>query len=405
MTKMVITGNSAVAYGSKLARAEVVAAYPITPQTTIVEKIAEFVGNGEMETQYIKVESEHSAMAACIAAANTGVRTFTATSAHGLALMHELLMWASGARLPVVMANVNRAMGPPWSVWADHQDSIAQRDTGWIQLFSENNQEVLDTILQLFKACEDSEVLLPGLTTLDAFYLSHTYEVVDMPDQELVDEYLPKFDPEYKLDVDDPHGFGSLVMPHTWHMEFRYKIAQAMDMARKKLLEAEKDFEKMFGRSYGGLLDCYKCEDADVVLMAAGTNASTAREAVDDLRAEGKKVGLGRIRFFRPFPYKEVRELVKGPAVLGVSERTFTYGYGGPFFAEVGGAVCNDLAGDERPIFKNYMLGVGGRDVRKKHVIDIFNNMLKIKDHGKLDEEIFWYGLKDADKPESEGGF
>jgi 2-oxoisovalerate ferredoxin oxidoreductase alpha subunit len=404
MTKMVITGNSAVAYGSKLARAEVIAAYPITPQTTIVEKIAEFVGNGELETQYIKVESEHSAMAACIAASQTGVRAFTATSAHGLALMHEVLMWAAGARAPVVMANVNRAMGPPWSVWADHQDSIAQRDTGWIQLFCENNQEVLDTILQLFKACEDNEILLPGLTTLDAFYLSHTYEVVDMPDQELVDEFLPQFNPPYKLDVDDPHGFGSLVMPHTWHMEFRYKIAQAMDKARSKLLEVEKDFEKMFGRSYGGLLDLYRCDGADVVLMAAGTNASTAREAVDDLRNEGKKVGLARIRFFRPFPYEEVRELAKNVDVIGVSERTFTFGYGGPFFAEVGGAIYNSIEGDERPILKNYMLGVGGRDVRKEHIIDIFNNMLKIKEHGQLDDEIVWYGLKDAEKPDSEGG-
>jgi 2-oxoisovalerate ferredoxin oxidoreductase alpha subunit len=405
MTKMVITGNYAVAYGSKLARAEVVAAYPITPQTTIVEKIADFVGNGEMETQYIKVESEHSAMAACIAASTTGVRAFTATSAHGLALMHELLMWAAGARVPVVMANVNRAMGPPWSVWADHQDSIAQRDTGWIQLFSENNQEVLDTILQLFKACENEEVLLPGLTTLDAFYLSHTYEVVDMPDQEMVDEYLPQFNPPYKLDVDDPHGFGSLVMPHTWHMEFRYKIAEAMNTAREKLLEAEKDFEKMFGRSYGGLLDNYRTEDADVVIMAAGTNASTAREAVDDLRNEGKKVGLARIRFFRPFPFEEVRKLAQNVDVIGVSERTYTYGYGGPFFAEVGGAIYNSIDSGERPILKNYMLGVGGRDVQKKHVIDILNNMLKIKEQGKLDQEIMWYGLKDADKPESEGGF
>jgi 2-oxoisovalerate ferredoxin oxidoreductase alpha subunit len=405
MVKMVITGNSSVAYGSKLARAEVVAAYPITPQTTIVEKIADFVGNGVMKTQYIKVESEHSAMAACIAASQTGVRSFTATSAHGLALMHELLMWASYARAPVVMANVNRAMGPPWSVWADHQDSIAQRDTGWIQLYSENNQEVLDTIIQLFKVCEDEEILIPGMTTLDAFYLSHTYEVVDLPDQELVDEYLPKFNPPYKLDVDEPHGFGSLVMPHTWHMEFRYKLALAMDLAREKILQAEKDWEKITGRSYGGLLDLYRTDDADVVLMAAGTNASTAREAVDDLRSEGKKVGLARIRFFRPFPYEQVRELAKTVDVIGVSERTYTFGYGGPFFAEVGGAIFNSLEGDERPIMKNYMLGVGGRDVQKKHIIDILNNMLKIKELGKLDEEIFWYGLKDADHPDAEGGF
>jgi 2-oxoisovalerate ferredoxin oxidoreductase alpha subunit len=401
---MVITGNSAVAYGSKLARAEVVAAYPITPQTTIVEKIADFVGDGEMDTQYIKVESEHSAMAACIAASQAGVRSFTATSAQGLALMHELLMWAAGARTPVVMANVNRAMGPPWSVWADHQDSIAQRDTGWIQLYCENNQEVLDTILQLFKACENQEILLPGMTTLDAFYLSHTYEVVDLPDQELVDEYLPKYDPLYKLDVDEPHGFGSLVMPHTWHMEFKYKIAEAMDKSREVLMKAESDFEKMFGRSYGGLLDLYRTEDADVVLIAAGTNASTAREAVDDLRNDGKKVGLARIRYFRPFPYEQVRELAKNVDVIGVSERTFTFGYGGPFFAEVGGAIYNSLEGDERPIMKNYMLGVGGRDVRKEHVIDILNDMLKLKDRGKLDKEIVWYGLKDADNPDSMGG-
>ena len=175
MTKMVITGNYAVAYGAKISRAEVIAAYPITPQTTIVEKIADFVADGEFDTQYLKVESEHSAMAACIAASNTGARAFTATSAHGLALMHELLIWASAARTPVVMANVNRAMGPPWSVWADHQDSIAQRDTGWIQFYCESSQEVLDTIIQAYKICEDHEILLPVLLTSDAFYLSHTY--------------------------------------------------------------------------------------------------------------------------------------------------------------------------------------------------------------------------------------
>jgi 2-oxoisovalerate ferredoxin oxidoreductase alpha subunit len=393
VVKKVITGNYASSYGAKLARAQVVAAYPITPQTSVVEKIAEFVASGEMEAQYVKVESEHSAMAACITASQTGARTFTATSAHGLTLMHEMLIWASGARTPVVMTNVNRAMAPPWSVWADHLDSVAQRDTGWMQYYCESNQEVLDSIILAYKVSESRDVLLPSFLTLDAFYLSHTYETVDIPDQKEVDEFLPSFDPPYKFDVEDPHLFGSLSFPHQFYMEWRYQIAQSMEKARERILEVEKEFEKMFGRSHGGLLDLYRCEGADVVLIAAGTMASTIREVVDRYRDKGEKVGLARLRVFRPFPVKEVRELAKSVKIIGVLDRSYSFGYGGAFFAETGGALYNV---SDKPLIKNYVVGIGGRDVTPDTVSGILDNALSLKAKGELDKEIEWIELKEG---------
>jgi 2-oxoisovalerate ferredoxin oxidoreductase alpha subunit len=392
MAKKVITGNYASSYGAKLARAQVIAAYPITPQTTVVEKIAEFVASGEMDTQYIMVESEHSAMAACITASQTGARAFTATSAHGLTLMHEMLIWASGARTPVVMTNINRAMAPPWSVWADHLDSVAQRDTGWIQYYCESNQEVLDTIITAYKVSESREILLPSMLTLDAFYLSHTYETVDIPDQEEVDKFLPSFDPPYKFDVEDPHLFGSLSFPHQFYMEWRYQIAESMNKARNKILEVDAEFQKTFGRSHGGLLDLYRCDGADVVLIAAGTMASTIREVVDQYREKGEKVGLARLRVFRPFPAKEVRELAEKVDVIGVLDRSYSFGHGGAFYAETGGALYQS---PEKPILKNYVVGIGGRDVTPKTVEGILDNALKIKDKG-LDKEIEWIELKEG---------
>lgn len=393
MVKKVITGNYASSYGAKLARAQVIAAYPITPQTSVVEKIAEFVASGEMETQYVKVESEHSAMAACIAASQTGARTFTATSAHGLTLMHEMLIWASGARTPVVMTNVNRAMAPPWSVWADHLDSVAQRDTGWLQYYCESNQEVLDTIILAYKVGESREVLLPSFLTLDAFYLSHTYETVDIPDQKEVDDFLPSFDPPYKFDVEDPHLFGSLSFPHQFYMEWRYQIAQSMEKAREKILEVEKEFEKAFGRSHGGLLDMYRCEGADVILIAAGTMASTIREVVDMYRDKGEKVGLARLRIFRPFPVNEVREIAKTAKFIGVLDRSYSFGYGGAFFAETGGALYNV---PDKPLIKNYVVGIGGRDVTPATVAGIIDNAISLKNKGELDKEIEWIELKEG---------
>jgi pyruvate/2-oxoacid:ferredoxin oxidoreductase alpha subunit len=306
--KMVMTGNYASAYGSKVCRAEVISAYPITPQTSVVEKIASLVSSGEMKAQFVKVESEHSAMAALISASMAGARTYTATSSHGLLLMHELLIWAAGARTPIVMSNVCRANGPPWSVWVDHHDAIAQRDTGWMQVFCEGNQEVLDSIIMGYKLGERADIRLPTMINEDAFILSHTVEPVDVPEMEEVDDFLPPFNPRFKLDVDEPYGFGSLVMPEMY-MEFRYKINEAMELARQGWRDVEKDFEKHFGRNHGGMVEFYQCEGADCVLIMAGSIASTAKDVVDKLRAEGKKVGLARIRVFRPFPVEEIRKL------------------------------------------------------------------------------------------------
>ncbi len=380
--RMVMTGNYASAYGAKVSRAEVIAAYPITPQTSIVEKLADFVYSGELKAKYIPVESEHSAMAACIAAATAGARTYTATSSHGLTLMHEVLMWASAARLPVVMTNVSRAMAPPWSVWVDHMDSVAQRDTGWLQFFCEGNQEVLDTIIMAYKVCENRGIMLPAMIIEDAFILSHTSEPVDVPDQELVDSFLPPFDPELKIEPGRARGFGSLVRPDQY-MEFRYKAMLAMRDAHDRFLRVEKEFKQVFGREYGGLLDNYRCDDAEVVLVAAGSVAATAKDVVDALREKGQAVGLARLRSFRPFPHEEVRALASKVAGMGVLDRSYTFGAAGAFFTEIKGSVYSC---QKRPVMKNYIAGLGGRDITPKILERIFEDIQLTTKRGGGDE-------------------
>jgi 2-oxoisovalerate ferredoxin oxidoreductase alpha subunit len=386
MIKM-LTGNYASAWGAKLARARVVAAYPITPQTTIVEKIAEFIANGEFDGKYIRVESEHSAMAACIAAENTGVRTFTATSSHGLALMHEMLHWAAGARLPIVMSVVNRALGPPWSIWSDQQDTISQRDTGWLQIYAENNQEVLDSILMAYRIAENENVLLPIMVIEDAFILSHTMEPVDIPSQELVDKFLPEYDPKYKLDPSSPMGFGSLVMPEGPFMEYKFKGHEAMRSALKIIDEVDSLFKENFGRSYGGSIDTYRIDGADYILVIMGSVASTGKEVVDKLRENGKNVGLVRIRSFRPFPHERLREILKNRRAVGIFDRSYTFGYGGALFSEV----RNSLYGLSIPV-KGYIGGLGGRDITLDILEKIFNDIIKIGKEG-LDRDYEWVGL------------
>ncbi len=389
MAKMILTGNESAAWGARLSKPKVVAAYPITPQTSIIEKIAEFIANGEMDARYIRVESEHSAMAACIAAENTGVRTFTATSAHGLTLMHEMLIWASGARLPIVMSVVNRAMAPPWSVWTDQLDSVAQRDTGWMQIYSENNQEVLDSIIMAYRVGEKHNILLPTMIMEDAFILSHTAEAVDVPEQKLVDDFVGEFEPAFKLDPQDPGGFGSLIMPEGPYMEFRYKMALAMDEARKEIRKVTEEFAEVFGRKYPGLVEEYRTEDADAIMVVMGTIASTAKDVIDALREKGKKVGLARIRYFRPFPYEELREIVKKADMLGIVDRSYTFGYGAALYTETKGALYGHT---DKPI-KNYVVGLGGRDITPDVLVKIFDNMLKIAKDGVVDREIEWVGL------------
>ncbi len=375
-------GNYAASWGAQLARVQVIAAYPITPQTLIVEKLSDIVADGELDAKFIKVESEHSAMAACIGASATGARAYTATSAQGLALMHEMLHWAALARMPIVMTNVNRAMAPGWSIWADQNDSLSQRDTGWMQIYASSAQEILDSTLIGYKVSE--KVLLPTLISFDAFFLSHTMEVVDMPEIELIDKYLPPYKPEYKMDVNDPRSFGALT-DEQYYYEFRYKMQKAMDEAVDVIKEAGKEYEKITGRAYN-LIHPYRCEDADMILVTSGTIAETTNVAVDELRAEGKKVGNLRIRVIRPYPKKEILEVVKGVKKLAVIDRNISPGYSGIFSQELKSALYNEV---DIPV-RSYIAGLGGRDVKIEDIKDMANDTLK----NDAPNDLIWKGVK-----------
>ncbi|MDP8227725.1 MAG: transketolase C-terminal domain-containing protein [Candidatus Celaenobacter polaris] len=380
--KKTMIGNYAASWGAQLARVQVIAAYPITPQTLIVEKLSDIVADGELDAKFIKVESEHSAMAACIGASATGARAYTATSAQGLALMHEMLHWAALARLPIVMTNVNRAMAPGWSIWADQNDSLSQRDTGWMQIYASSAQEILDSTLIGYKVSE--KVLLPTLISFDAFFLSHTMEVVDMPEIELIDKYLPPYKPEYKMDVNDPRSFGALT-DEQYYYEFRYKMQKAMDEAVDVIKEAGKEYEKITGRAYN-LIHPYRCEDADMILVTSGTIAETTNVAVDELRAEGKKVGNLRIRVIRPYPKKEILEVVKGVKKLAVIDRNISPGYSGIFSQELKSALYNEV---DIPV-RSYIAGLGGRDVKIEDIKDMANDALK----NDAPNDLIWKGVK-----------
>jgi len=380
--KKTMMGNFAASWGAQLARVQVIAAYPITPQTLIVEKLSEIVADGELDAKFIKVESEHSAMAACIGASATGARAYTATSAQGLALMHEMLHWAGLARLPIVMANVNRAMAPGWSIWADQNDSLSQRDTGWMQIFASSAQDILDSTLLGYKVSE--KVLLPTLISFDAFFLSHTMEVVDMPEIELVDKFLPPYKPDYKLDVKDPRSFGALT-DEQYYYEFRYMMQQSMDEAVGVIKEAGKEYEKLTGRSYD-LVHSYRCEDADMILVTSGTIGETANVAVDELRAEGKKVGNMRIRVIRPYPKKDIIETIKGAKKLAVIDRNISPGYSGIFSQELKSALYNEV---DVPI-RSYIAGLGGRDVKIEDIKELAYDALK----NDTPNDLIWKGVK-----------
>jgi pyruvate/2-oxoacid:ferredoxin oxidoreductase alpha subunit len=356
--KQVLVGNHAVSWGVKLARAEVIAAYPITPQTQIVEELAEMCADGRLAARFIKVESEHSAMAACIGAAATGARAFTATSSQGLLLMHELLHWAALGRLPVVMADINRAVAPGWSIWTDQNDTLAQRDTGWIQLYCENNQEVLDTTVQAFRLAEAVE--LPVLVVLDAFFLSHTSEPVDVPEPAAVDALLPRREAPLRLDVRDPRAFGGLTRPDVY-MELRLRQQEAMEDALEAFARIEFEWERAFGRRWGAI-ECDRVEDAEIVLVTSGTVTSTARYVVNQARARGEKVGLVKVKMFRPFPSRALSAALAGVPGVAVLDRNVSPGHGG-IFAEELRAALYDLPVERRPRVEGFIVGLGGRDV------------------------------------------
>lgn len=382
--KRVLTGNFAAAYGATAARVHVIAAYPITPQTTIVEILSEIVANGELKADFVKVESEHSALAACIGAQAAGARTFTATSAQGLALMHEMIHWAARGRLPIVIANVNRAMAPGWSIWADVTDSVAQRDTGWMQVYCENNQEVFDTILMSYKVGENDQVLLPTIINLDAFFLSHTSQVVDMYNQKTIDQFLPEYRPSVKLDVEDPKAFGALTSPEHYY-EFSYKMHQAQEEAKTVIVKVGNEFHEIFGRKYD-LIETYRCQDAEMVLVDYGTIAGTAKEAVDRMRQKGIKVGNLKIRYLRPFPKEKVKKVLSKVQKAAVIDRAISFGNEGPFFTEVKSALYDH---DQNVQLYGVIAGLGGRDVSIKDIECMVDTMQE-----KTTDNLIWIGVK-----------
>jgi pyruvate/2-oxoacid:ferredoxin oxidoreductase alpha subunit len=364
----------------------VISAYPITPQTQIVEMLSEMCASGELQARFIKVESEHSAMAACCGASAAGVRTFTATSSHGLALMHEMLHWAANGRHPVVMANVNRAMGPGWNIWTDQNDSLSQRDTGWIQLYCETNQEVLDTTIQAFKLAE--AVDLPVMVVLDAFFLSHTSEPVEIPDPALVDEFLPRREARLKLDTADPRAFGALVRPEDY-MEMRWDQQEAMATALRMFGEIDADWRVLTDRGWGAI-EPYHAADAELILVTSGTITSTARDVVDERRGNGEKVGLVKVKMFRPFPTVAIRHALRGAQRVAVLDRNVSPGHGGIFAEEIRSALY-DVPPDDRPWLHGYVLGLGGRDVTPATIHDIIERTWAVDTPTRED---LWVGVK-----------
>ena len=382
--RKVITGNQAVAYGVILSRVDVISAYPITPQTTIVEELSELIANGRLNTRFLKVESEHSAMAALIGASTGGVRCFTATSSHGLAYMHEMLHWASGARLPIVLVNVNRAIAPPWNIWSDQSDSLSQRDTGWIQLYCENNQEVLDTVLQAYRIAES--VKLPVMVVLDAYVLSHTSEPVEIPTMEEVDPFLLPYCPEYAIDTQEPVAFSMIATPE-FFLEFRYKLQKAMEQVPEIARKVNDEFRSRFGRGYGAI-ERYGRGEAEILLMTSGTVTSTSRIVVQKLNEKGVSVSGIKIKRFRPFPSEEIYEEIKGAKKLAVIDRNLSAGVGGIFAHELRASL---YPRENRPQVFGFISGLGGRDITPELIEEAIQYTVG---HPQPEEEILWLGLK-----------
>lgn len=362
----VVEGSYAVAHSVKVCRPNVISAYPITPQTHIVEDLSQFMADGEIpDCEYINVESEFSAISALVGASATGARTYSSTTSQGLELMHEVLFNASGMRLPIVMTVVNRAVSAPINIWNDHQDSISQRDTGWMQLFAEDTQEAADMTAQAFKVAEDNDVMLPAMVCMDGFILSHVYEPVILLEQDLTDEYLPNFEPKHILDPANPKTFGAFADPSTY-TEFRYLQQKGMDAALDKIQKAADDFNKIFGRNYGGLIETYEAEDAEILLFAMGSVVGTIKDVIDRARSEGVKVGLVKVRSFRPFPVDAIRKVVADAAVIVTLDKNISLGLNeGALLTEIKSCLYNtDI---NTPVI-GFMLGHGGRDIPRRNI-------------------------------------
>jgi len=382
----VMPGNKAVAHGVRLARVEVIPIFPITPQTTIVEYLGEFIANGELDAEYIQSEGEHTCMGMAVGASLAGARTFTATCSQGLAYMHEVVAQAPSYRTPIVMAVADRTLGWYWSLGPDYSDIMPELNLGWLVNFAESNQECLDMVLQLYKIAEDRRVLLPSMLSLDGFYLSYSYERVGIPDQELVDGFLPPYEAPYPVDPTISDRWPSAGIPPPLHTTYRRLFEEVMEDAKRVIAEVDAEFGEVFGRSYGGLIEKYRCDDADAVLVTMGSMTTAARRAVDRLRGEGERVGLVKLRFMRPFPTAEFREIAGEVDTIGVVDRVVLHGTGGGgAFADVKSALYSL---EDRPKVMNFVTGLGGEDIPIDDLVAMGRKVLRVASTGRLEKEV-----------------
>ena len=394
----ILTGAQAAAEAARLSRVQVVAAYPITPQSKIPETLSVYVERGDLKAQFVRVESEHSAMGVCIAASIVGARAFTATASNGLAYMHEQLHWAAGARLPIVMPVTNRGIGAPWTILNDTQDSISQRDTGWMQFYCMNNQEVLDLTIIAFKAAE--QLLIPCMVCFDGFRLSHTLMPVTIPEQGKVDSFLPPYVPFHKLDPENPVSIYPVVMsdPLTdpdgvlspGYMGFRFRLQQNLEEALPIISQAGRGFGELFGRSYEDALYRYRADDADFLFITMGALASEATEVADSLREEGIKAGVLGVRVYRPFPANELLEAVRGRQAAAVIEKAISYGYEGPLMTELKASLYG--GNGDCPCLINYIVGLGGKDVSPADLLNAARETIGAAKSRKLPGKPQWIG-------------
>jgi len=401
---LVLSGDEAVAYAAKQSDVDIVAAYPITPQTIIVERFSEYVANGEVEAEFVCTESEHSALTACLAASATGARAFTASASAGLALMHEMLFVTSGCRAPVVMAIANRALSAPLNIHGDHSDTMVERDSGWIQIYVENAQEAYDSVIQAFKVAENPEVLLPVIVGLDGFTLSHTLENVSVLPDEVVKKFIgtrqfPNVTSHegknvpFRLDPENPMTMGPVALPD-YYFEFKRQQEEAMRNALKVIQEVNDEYEQISGRRYGnGLLDTYRLEDAEIATVCLGSTAGTVKTVVDELREEGIKAGLLRIGVFRPLQSEAIIGALGNLKVVVVMDKCMSFGgNGGPVFHEVRHALYDS---PKRPYVVNYIYGLGGRDTSPSQIRQIYKNLQEIAQAKRVTNLINYVGLRE----------
>jgi len=385
----VVEGSEAVALAVKVCRPQVISAYPISPQTHIVERLAKMVADGEMETEYVGVESEFSAASVISGASAAASRSYTASSSQGLLLMTEVLYASAGLRLPFVITAVNRAVSAPISIQVDHQDSISLRDSGVIQFYVESSQEAYDVHIAAFKIAEERKILLPVMVCMDGWILTHSYERVSFMEKEEVDSFLPPFQPVNFLDVNDPKAWGSYAEDDVL-MEFKYAIHKAMQYGKRRIKEIFSELAGITGRDHGGLIEAYQAEGAEVILMAMGSMVGTVKDAVDDLRSKGKKVGLVKIRCYRPFPFEDIWDVIKDTKIVAVMEANFSMGSEGAVGMDLKAKLCGK---PDAPLVLDFIAGLGGREVNKGTIDQIVQKAEEVAKSGLSLPESYWVGL------------